>query len=71
MALFDPSKNLFDPQKFNLYAYARNNPIGYVDPDGNEAVSASLLPESPIIGPQWNSKFYRNDGSSLTTITET
>jgi RHS repeat-associated protein len=23
-----------DPQRFNLYAYARNNPLKFVDPDG-------------------------------------
>jgi len=25
-----------DPQRFNLYAYARNNPLVYVDPDGED-----------------------------------
>lgn len=24
----------FDPQRFNLYGYARNNPLKFVDPDG-------------------------------------
>lgn len=27
-------ENLVDPQKWNRYAYARNNPLKYVDPDG-------------------------------------
>ncbi len=28
------SENLEDPQRWNRYAYARNNPLKYVDPDG-------------------------------------
>jgi len=27
-------ENLVDPQRWNKYAYARNNPLRYVDPDG-------------------------------------
>jgi RHS repeat-associated protein len=27
---------LFDPQQWNRYAYARNNPVSYVDPDGRK-----------------------------------
>jgi RHS repeat-associated protein len=27
-------ENPFDPQRWNRYAYARNNPLRYVDPDG-------------------------------------
>jgi hypothetical protein len=26
-----------DPQRFNLYAYSRNNPLKFVDPDGEKA----------------------------------
>ena len=29
-------ENLLDPQRWNRYAYARNNPLRYVDPDGRE-----------------------------------
>src|SRR6185295_2230108 len=32
------SASLGDPQRWNRYAYARNNPIGIVDPDGREGV---------------------------------
>ncbi len=28
--------NIFDPQSWNAYAYARNNPLKYVDPTGTE-----------------------------------
>jgi RHS repeat-associated protein len=34
--------NLSDPQSFNSYAYARNNPIVYIDPDGRNIVTAGL-----------------------------
>lgn len=30
------SAHLSDPQSFNRYAYARNNPLLYVDPDGKD-----------------------------------
>jgi RHS repeat-associated protein len=32
------SNRAFDPQRWNLYAYARNNPVAYIDPDGREAI---------------------------------
>ena len=31
-------ENLVDPQRWNKYAYARNNPLRYVDPDGKDVV---------------------------------
>ena len=33
-------ENLVDPQRWNRYAYARNNPLRYVDPDGRVLVLA-------------------------------
>jgi RHS repeat-associated protein len=30
--------NLVDPQRWNRYAYAKNNPLVFVDPDGRETV---------------------------------
>lgn len=39
-----------DPQQWNLYAYTRNNPLKYVDPDGRELklaiYNSSSLPRS-------------------------
>ena len=29
-------ENILDPQRWNRYAYGRNNPFRYVDPDGRE-----------------------------------
>jgi RHS repeat-associated protein len=33
-------ENLVDPQRWNRYAYARNNPLRYVDPDGRAVMLA-------------------------------
>ncbi len=33
-------ENLVDPQRWNRYAYARNNPLRYVDPDGKVPILA-------------------------------
>jgi RHS repeat-associated protein len=33
--------NLVDPQRWNRYAYGRNNPLRYVDPDGREVMYAN------------------------------
>ena len=35
-----PEKELADPQMLNLYAYARNNPVQNVDPDGRDVMIA-------------------------------
>jgi len=29
-------QRMFDPQQWNMYSYARNNPLKYTDPDGRE-----------------------------------
>ncbi len=36
---FDPQ----NPQSFNRYAYANNNPYGFVDPDGNSPLDAGFF----------------------------
>jgi RHS repeat-associated protein len=43
-----------DPQSWNRYAYARNNPMKYVDPDGKSAIAAALplLGSLPLTPPQ-------------------
>lgn len=35
-------KHLFNPQKWNKYAYTLNNPLRYFDPDGMEEVTVQL-----------------------------
>ncbi len=37
---FKPSKNLYEPQRWNRYAYSLNNPMRYMDPDGRDAVTS-------------------------------
>jgi RHS repeat-associated protein len=42
----DPSflkwNKLLNPQRWNLYSYAVNNPFKYVDPDGQDAIAIVL-----------------------------
>ena len=42
-------ENLVDPQRWNRYAYARNNPLRYVDPDGRAVMLANAAggPKKP------------------------
>jgi RHS repeat-associated protein len=37
-------KNLAEPQRWNRYSYALNNPIRYVDPDGRDIKNAATDP---------------------------
>ncbi len=39
--IFIAPKRLIDPQAINLYAYTRNNPLKFVDPDGRYFVGAN------------------------------
>jgi RHS repeat-associated protein len=43
-------ENLVDPQRWNRYAYARNNPLKYVDPDGRDAIYVNF-PRFPTTVP--------------------
>jgi RHS repeat-associated protein len=36
-------ENLVDPQRWNRYAHARNNPLRYVDPDGKNPILVGAL----------------------------
>ena len=35
-------QRIIDPLSLNLYTYCQNNPIGYMDPSGQEAISISI-----------------------------
>ncbi|MCO6511643.1 MAG: DUF922 domain-containing protein [Aridibacter famidurans] len=37
------AKRISDPQMMNAYSYVRNSPLIYVDPDGNDPVSAKTV----------------------------
>jgi RHS repeat-associated protein len=39
-------ENLADPQRWNRYGYARNNPLKFVDPDGREVTYANAQLQS-------------------------
>jgi hypothetical protein len=34
-----PRVTIFSPQRWNLYSYALNSPLGNIDPDGNETIA--------------------------------
>jgi len=40
---FDADSDSRDPQRWNLYAYTKNNPLKYVDPSGRDIVVAQEL----------------------------
>jgi RHS repeat-associated protein len=46
--------NATNSQDYNRYTYARNNPLKYVDPDGNEPVSATVIVIAGVIGGTMN-----------------
>jgi RHS repeat-associated protein len=41
---------LVNPQRLNLYSYAANNPLAYVDPDGRDAIAVNLVGQVPLGG---------------------
>jgi len=44
------SQLLSDPQGFNLYSYARNNPLAYTDPSGYDPIAAGeSLPRTTVL----------------------
>lgn len=48
----DPIKltvaRLYDPQRINLYGYCRNNPLTYLDPDGQDLILANATAHAQI-----------------------
>jgi RHS repeat-associated protein len=49
--VLDVDEALTDPQRWNRYAYVRNSPLAYIDPDGRNPVRAliTLISESPAL----------------------
>jgi RHS repeat-associated protein len=48
-----PYAKLGDPQSLNLYAYALNNPLGIIDPDGHDPLAAIGDQAEAIIKQAW------------------
>jgi RHS repeat-associated protein len=42
------NNRLVDPQRLNLYAYGRDNPLAYVDPDGKDAIAIAFPDYKPL-----------------------
>jgi RHS repeat-associated protein len=42
--------HIINPQRWNMYAYAVNNPLSYVDPDGRDAIAVNFKKEVPLGG---------------------
>ena len=42
--------HIINPQRWNKYAVALNNPISYVDPDGRDAIAVNFSKEIPLAG---------------------
>lgn len=59
---------LADPQQLNTYAYARNNPSKYVDPDGRQAVQAFLGITIGIVAPELLVPTLAGGSAALLTI---
>ena len=73
----DPKiKDIYDPQSINPYAYCRNNPLIYTDPDGEifwfiigAAVVYAILHDPPEVNaPGENDKLYNAPTAVETTV---
>jgi RHS repeat-associated protein len=52
--------NLVDPQKWNRYAYVRNNPLRYIDPDGRIINDAALQNNREY--QKWKAQYLSQEG---------
>jgi RHS repeat-associated protein len=58
--------NIFDPQSWNAYAYARNNPLKYVDPTGTEyEICAYGASSCGSVSDQYFAILERNPGAGI------
>jgi RHS repeat-associated protein len=60
-----------DPQRLNLYSYARNNPLKYVDPDGRDI---QIAVTSTVVGNSYVNKYTSSeirDNPQLRQVRET
>jgi RHS repeat-associated protein len=55
-------ENLIDPQRWNRYAYGRNNPLRYVDPDGRIINDAALQNNAQY--QQWKGQYLSQPGAA-------
>ncbi len=51
-----------DPQSWNMYAYAVNNPLAYTDPDGRDALAVKFGTGAHGLGHSGIASLHRNDG---------
>lgn len=42
--------HIVNPQRWNMYAYAINNPLSYIDPAGRDAIAVNFVSEVPVVG---------------------
>jgi hypothetical protein len=42
--------HIINPQRWNMYSYAMNNPLFYIDPDGLDAIAVNFQKEVPVGG---------------------
>jgi hypothetical protein len=63
-----PYSKLDDPQTLNLYAYARNNPLSNVDPDGHETEAEKQAKIAAAAKAQNGSTSYNINGTNVSNM---